>query len=503
MASLDMYRKVPADLLEGTKRGSFLSVAAIFVIMTLFILETKAFFEYNLASNLSLDSNEDKRIRVNFNITMMDLKCEYAVIDVKSALSTEQNVTQHVTKFQLDAEGVEKRYHGRNMEQHDLALFDDTVKETIEELHEDGEDAVPLDAGSLEIAKRENRFLFVDFFASWCSHCRDLAPTWETLAEIMDTAASRIVDKDIEQANRDVDWTDEEYEHAIKVALPVMIAKVDCVLHPVLCSQQNIMAYPTLKLFVDGEQHGADYRGHRTIIDFTDYLATVEEDVLKDKGAVDYADKIAVSVRESRGGSIPADKTRRKLKKEWKVEDHPGCQLSGFMMVDRVPGNFHIMARSPRHDLAPTMTNVSHEVHHLSFGEPYIRRKLEKGMMSSAPPGLLESTVPMDGNVYVTKNEHEAHHHYLKVVTASVEDGDYDRRIYQVLQQSQLSYYNSDIVPEAKFQYDLSPIAVAYKTTSRKWYDYLTSIMAIVGGTFTVVGLLESSIHAVSSKKRR
>jgi hypothetical protein len=44
-ANLDMYRKVPADLVQGTKRGSILSTVAIFAIVTLFFLETKAFFQ--------------------------------------------------------------------------------------------------------------------------------------------------------------------------------------------------------------------------------------------------------------------------------------------------------------------------------------------------------------------------------------------------------------------------------------------------------------------------
>lgn len=76
-------------------------------------------------------------------------------------------------------------------------------------------------------------------------------------------------------------------------------------------------------------------------------------------------------------------------------------------------------------------------------------------------------------------------------------------RAYQILQSSQLSLYRADIVPEAKFTYDLSPIAVSYEKTSRAWYDYFTSLMAIIGGTFTVVGMLESGIHTISSKKRR
>ena len=56
---------------------------------------------------------------------------------------------------------------------------------------------------------------------------------------------------------------------------------------------------------------------------------------------------------------------------------------------------------------------------------------------------------------------------------------------------------------EAKFTYDLSPIAVSYSLKTRHWYDYFTSVMAIIGGTFTVVGMIESGLYTISSKKRR
>lgn len=38
--------------------------------------------------------------------------------------------------------------------------------------------------------------------------------------------------------------------------------------------------------------------------------------------------------------------------------------------MNRVPGNFHIEARSKYHNLNPTLTNVSHVVHDLTFGPP-------------------------------------------------------------------------------------------------------------------------------------
>lgn len=42
---LDMYRKIPADLMEGTRRGSVLSYVAAVVMAVLFLMETKAFFQ--------------------------------------------------------------------------------------------------------------------------------------------------------------------------------------------------------------------------------------------------------------------------------------------------------------------------------------------------------------------------------------------------------------------------------------------------------------------------
>ena len=43
-AHVDLYRKIPADLMEGTKRGSVLSYISLFVMVVLFLMETKAYF---------------------------------------------------------------------------------------------------------------------------------------------------------------------------------------------------------------------------------------------------------------------------------------------------------------------------------------------------------------------------------------------------------------------------------------------------------------------------
>jgi hypothetical protein len=84
-----------------------------------------------------------------------------------SVLGTEQNVTSHVTKWNVDAAGVRQRYQGRNKQQKDIDLFDSAITQTLEQLHENGEDAIALDTETFEYARKTQEYLFVDFFASW------------------------------------------------------------------------------------------------------------------------------------------------------------------------------------------------------------------------------------------------------------------------------------------------------------------------------------------------
>ena len=108
-----------------------------------------------------------------------------------------------------------------------------------------------------------------------CSHCRDLAPTWEVLAEVMADVAEGVVEDEHEDVH---DYSEEELKEAIQVELPVMIAKIDCVLHKEVCHSQMIMAYPTLRLFIDGKPwRGGDYPGHRTVTELAHWLQSVEE----------------------------------------------------------------------------------------------------------------------------------------------------------------------------------------------------------------------------------
>ena len=573
VANLDMYKKVPTDLMEGTAQGSFFSYAVLFIIFSLIWLETKDYMTIGVVEELALDTQQLHqkkslfggpkfksvggvdalpKLQVRFNITMMDLKCEFATVDVVSVLGSQQNVTKNVQKWMVSGEGVQERYQNdRNMQQHDLdfgpvKLHDESVTKTLEELHQNGEDAVPMTEESLQKALEESPFVFVDYFANWCSHCRLFAPTWERLAELMVDAKwhhhERVVAKmtvekeeakklkqeaeaaDAEGTNlnviENITYTEEEYQEAEKASRsPIVIGKVDCVTNHQLCRKQSIMSYPTIRLYVNGEIY-KDFFGSRTVVNLLQFVVLAEQKVLgvpeeEDRQLTlsDHADVALDALDltdEQKANAMAAEEQRLGL---WKVSEHPGCQIAGTLYLNKVPGNFYIQAQSATHSLEPTLTNVSHEIHQLYFSSqppPGVKaprpqnvldekQRAQDGTIMVPPPR--DSTVsslshPMNGNVYITPKMHQAHHHYIKLVSTNLYS-------YQVVQNSQMVHYTMDQVPEAKFVLDLSPIAVTYHATKRHWYDYVTHIMAIVGGTFTIVGVIDAMLRtAVHTTKK-
>lgn len=497
-----MYRKVPGDLLEGSKEGSFISWAAILTILLLFYKETRDYWTTKIASELMLDrrnpihtkDDHDDMIRATFNITMMDLSCDYVEVDVVSVLGNNQNVTKQIKKYPIDGNGVLNYFAARNVRQDDVevALHDELVVQTLEELHESGEEAVSLDERTLEYALRENSLLFVDWYAPWCLHCQRLAPTWEVFAKVMNDATNEL----LEEAQDGYD--EKEFEQAEGLSVPVVIGKVNCVDYHPLCQANSITAYPTLRLYVNGKPfHYGDYKGQRTIMDFIQFLKEAEatlgkEGLLSMENINSALEKHLDISPEEKHWAEALERTRHHHQKpEWDPQSHPGCQIAGSILLHRVPGNFYMQAYSPHHDLVPHMTNVSHEIHHLEFAPATDDQRVTRHDVF--PTNFKQATHPLDGNVYVTRELHEAYHHYIKLVTTN-------DRFFQVLQSTQLAVYEKDEIPEAKFIIDLSPIAVKYRKDSRHWYDYITSLMAIVGGTFTVVGFLEAGVRRVSKR---
>uniref|UniRef100_A0A3Q4HPW5 Protein disulfide-isomerase n=1 Tax=Neolamprologus brichardi TaxID=32507 RepID=A0A3Q4HPW5_NEOBR len=92
-----------------------------------------------------------------------------------------------------------------------------------------------------DVAFNPSKNVFVEFYAPWCGHCKQLAPIWEKLGEKYKDSADTIVAK--------MDSTANEIE-AVKVH-----------------------SFPTLKFFPAGEERKViDYNGERTLEGFTKFL---------------------------------------------------------------------------------------------------------------------------------------------------------------------------------------------------------------------------------------
>ena len=80
------------------------------------------------------------------------------------------------------------------------------------------------DATFTDKVKEQDTVWFIKFFAPWCGHCKTLAPTWKELGQAL------------------------EGEDGVE------IASVDCTTSKATCTKADIRAYPTLKVFYNGEE---------------------------------------------------------------------------------------------------------------------------------------------------------------------------------------------------------------------------------------------------------
>lgn len=143
-----------------------MSICAMVVMAILFLSETAAFASTSIATSIAVDADAATQIRLNFNITLLDLHCDYVSLDVWDALGTNrQNVTKNIDKWQLDSAGMKRVFAGRNRESRELEH--EEHEETLEQMTGGGSAVVTLTSENFAAFMEDNEMAFVDMFAPW------------------------------------------------------------------------------------------------------------------------------------------------------------------------------------------------------------------------------------------------------------------------------------------------------------------------------------------------
>jgi Endoplasmic reticulum vesicle transporter len=141
--------------------------------------------------------------------------------------------------------------------------------------------------------------------------------------------------------------------------------------------------------------------------------------------------------------------------------------------------------------------NTSHIIHELTFG-----KRMRGRMLSKVPKDVRENIDPLAGLAFVNHFGHLSHEHNIKVVSTHYLTGTLrqeDILGYQIAASNQ--QFNADPnVPTATFSYDLSPTAVVISQSGRRWYEFITSLCAIIGGMFTTFQLFNGALGTMTQK---
>ncbi|KAL0352398.1 UNVERIFIED_CONTAM: Endoplasmic reticulum-Golgi intermediate compartment protein 3, partial [Sesamum calycinum] len=194
-----------------------------------------------------------------------------------------------------------------------------------------------------------------------------------------------------------------------------------------------------------------------------------------------------------------------------KDEEGEGCNIYGFLDVNKVAGNFHFapgksfqQSNVHVHDLLAfhkDSFNISHRINRLAFGDYF--------------PGAVN---PLDGVQWTQQTPNAMYQYFLKRCFACIVHPDSLLLICfyrvvptvftdvngHVIQSNQFSVTEHvkgaelgqlQSLPGVFLFYDLSPIKVTFTETHVSFLHFLTNVCAIVGGVFTVSGIIDSFVY--------
>ncbi|XP_028514865.1 endoplasmic reticulum-Golgi intermediate compartment protein 3 [Exaiptasia diaphana] len=216
-----------------------------------------------------------------------------------------------------------------------------------------------------------------------------------------------------------------------------------------------------------------------------------------EKNCCNNCEEVREAYRRKGWALASIDDVKQCVREGWKdklqEQKNEGCQVYGYLEVNKVAGNFHFAPGKSFqqhhihvHDLQPfgqTQFNITHKINHLSFGYDY--------------PG---KEYPLDNTAIVADEPGSMYQYFVKIVPTT-----YNKLSGEVLHTHQFSVTKHKRkvkqrsgehgLPGVFVLYEFSPMMVQYTESRRSFMHFLTGVCAIIGGIFTVAGLVDSMIY--------
>jgi hypothetical protein len=175
--------------------------------------------------------------------------------------------------------------------------------------------------------------------------------------------------------------------------------------------------------------------------------------------------------------------------------DSVGCRVHGDVLVSKVGGNVHVAlgkstVRDGKHVHEFNIKevsdgfNTSHEIHRLEFGERVA------GVLS-----------PLEGTRKIVKHGAYMFHYYIKLVPTLFSSGSgetvYTHQYSVTDNEKNVMLKKGDLtgLPGVFLVYEFTPFMVKKTETVVPFSHFLVSVCAIIGGVFTVAGMIDAALY--------
>ncbi|KAG2235128.1 hypothetical protein INT48_006509 [Thamnidium elegans] len=206
-------------------------------------------------------------------------------------------------------------------------------------------------------------------------------------------------------------------------------------------------------------------------------------------------------------GMVNVDVIDQCIAEGWKdrveKQSNEGCNIYGHLLVNKVRGNFHFapgdafQANNMHvHDLKEFVKgapdghkfDLSHTIHKLKFG-PDAKDETET---------ILAVTDALAGTEKNANQARVVYQYFLKIVSTQlrpIKGIPTFTNQYSVTQNDNFMKETATGLPGVFFNMDISPMQITYKETRKSLGSFLTGVLAIIGGVFTVAGLLDRVVY--------